>query len=242
MISNIIKTFRDTAISRRIVNVKHENFTENFLRLGLNLIVDKIWFVELPEADVQYAYETIGYAEGKSIALSETKMVIEAILGKADTDENRFSFTQQLNENHLKETIPLLRKREFDCDVILTNLSDVLKFWEFESFEGAYKPTSPFGLEGHYQKIPVYWSNFIAKGRTLLINKDVGDLFVKKDISADILEIKQDEVASVLESVPGLDRKKLEEKVRFLADEVIRFQFNCEEAVVVVESLPNEKV
>lgn len=210
--------------------------------MGLNLIVDKIWFVELSGREVQYAYQNIGLAEGKAIGLSESKMVIESILSEVDIKENELLINRRLDEKDLKEAISLLTKRNFNCDAILTNLNDALEFWQFESFEGAFKPTSPFGLEGHYDKIPVYWSNFVANRKTLLINKDVGDLLVKKDISADILEIREDEDESVLKSVPGLDREKLKEKVRLLADEVIRFRFKCREAIVVIRSLSNERL
>jgi hypothetical protein len=237
VITNIIESFRNAATSRSIVNVKREDLTGDFLRLGFNLIIDKIWFVELEEQGTYYAYEDLGIAEGKEIGLSESRMVIESIMREADIKENRIKRSERLNED-LDKALSLLKDRTYNCDAILININDAMSFWlgNFELFEGK-RSTSSFGLEGYYAKIPLYWSNSVPDKTILLINKNIGDFLVKKEIHADLLEINEEEVENILRSLPNLDREKLREKVRLAAEEVISFRFKNKEAATIVRSI-----
>lgn len=244
VIKSILDTFFRTAISRRIVRTKHEDLTNNFSRLGLNLIVDKIWFVDLPVGETTYAYQNIGYEEGKAIALSETKMVIESILHEGSVAENFVKCPGELDEKDLQLAISLLRGRVGTCDAIVTNVKDVMRFWlkNFRFFLGSNKLTSPFGLEGYFQKIPVYWSNFVPERTTIALNKNVGKLSIKKEITADILEIQENEYDEVLKSIKDLDIQQLKEKVRLIVDEIVSFKFKCKEAVAIVKYEQSEVV
>jgi hypothetical protein len=51
IISSLINEFYKTTVGRKVVNTKHVDSTDGLLRLGLNLIVDKIWFVDYVGGD-----------------------------------------------------------------------------------------------------------------------------------------------------------------------------------------------
>jgi hypothetical protein len=69
----------------------------------------------------------------------------------------------------------------------------------------------------------------------LLINKNIGTLLISKELSADILDIDESEYELVLKNIPSLKRSDLPEKIRFIADELIRFDFENESAIMVVQ-------
>jgi len=58
----------------------------------------------------------------------------------------------------------------------------------------------------------------------------------RKDLSADIRDIADGEVESVLKNVPGLSKDSLKEKVRFVAEEFVCFDFKCKDASLVIQS------
>jgi len=240
VIENVANAFGQTAVSRHIVEVyPAKDEMNNFWRLGLNLIVDKIWFVDLPEGENHYFYGDIGEAEGKEIGLSETKTVINAILGQTDKSGNIVRRLQDLDEENLKKAIGLLREHGYKCESILVNIKDVMSLWlkGFKHFEGIRdRAKNLFGLEGYYADIPIYWSNYMPDGTTLLINKKSGRFLIKKDIRADVLEIKKEEVPDVLKSFPELEPEKLGEKVRLRVDEVIRFDLGPKDAAFALKS------
>ena len=152
----------------------------------------------MPIGDTVYAYESIGRIEGKTIALSETDMIVKTILGEVDIEENRFEL-DSLNEDYLRKGISMLNQRGMNCDVILTNVHEIMPFWWYKQFKGvSSKKDTLFGFEGEYDMIPVYWSNSIPDHTTLLVNRSVGDLLIGKELSADIRDIKEVEVKSVL--------------------------------------------
>lgn len=235
VISNIIKTFYDTAIGRKVVNLRQVNFSNGFSRLGVNLIVDKIWFVDYEES--MYAHENLGLIEGKKIALSETDLILKTILSQADVEENRITLDSEIKEDNIEKAILLLNSRGLKCDSILSNVHEIMSFWYYKKFEGVSRRIdNAFGFEGRYSGIPVYWSNSVPTNTTLLVNLSVGDLLVQKQLSANILEIKEDEVESVLKNIPNLNRDDLKEKVRLIAEEVIRYDFKCKDAITIIKS------
>lgn len=242
IINNILETFNDTATSRRIVKIRHHNLAANFVRIGLNLIVDKIWFVDLPNAETGYAYQNIGLAEGKSIGLGETQFVLESIMKEGDVSENLIEYQGELEEAHLDAAISKLSTRGQNCDLIMTNISDLTFFWlkSFESFEGVDRSKSPFGLEGYFKKIPVYWSNFIPENTTFAMSMDVGELTVKKELDAEISEIREEEYEEIVKVIPGIKREELGEKVRLRADEVVDFEFKRREALTFLKCARKE--
>lgn len=235
IISHLIETFHDAALSRRVVNIRHSTIGEGFLRVGVNLIVDRIWFVDYVEKETYYSYEEIGWEEGRRIAFTETKMVIESILDKIG-QERTISTATEMREEDLERAIAELKKSGFNCDAIITDVRGTLGFWHWGGFLGASnaKPR-PFGYEGTYSRIPVYWSNFVPDKTTLLLNRNIGDLIVKQDIAVEISDIREGEVEDVMRSIPSLDKEKLREKIRIKADEVIKFDLKSLDAARIVK-------
>jgi hypothetical protein len=236
IISILISEFYKTAVGRKVVNTKHVDSTDGLLRLGLNLIVDKIWLVDYV-GDTYYDYETLGSMEGKSIALSETAMIVKRILGETASAQNTLKLDTEITEDSIERAISMLEGRGLPCNAILTNVHEVFSFWWFKKFKGvSSRAESPFGFEGTYNKPQVYWTNSIPDNTTLLLNENIGELLIGKDLSADIREIEENEVESILTRFKNLSRNDVKEKVRLIANETIRFDLKRKDANVIIES------
>jgi hypothetical protein len=236
IISHLVSEFNKTAIGRKAVSLKHVDTTDGLLRLGFNLIVDKIWFVDYV-GETAYAYDTLGYMEGKSIALSETDMIVKKILSETSIEENKLELDSGITEDSVAKGISILSERGLTCNTILTNVHEILSFWWFRKFKGvSSRAESPFGFEGYYGNPQVYWANSIPDNTTLLLNENIGELLIGKDLSADIREIEENEVESILNSIKNLSRNDLKEKVRLIADETIRFDVKRKDASVIIKS------
>lgn len=247
VINEIIKNVKLNSLGRYIVNVilpTNENnqkfalvYDKPFFKLGISLIMDKIWFVDYVEGSTSYSHHGIGYAEGMGIADGETKGIIGQILSECDIEENQIK-ANELKKTYIDEAISKLQSRSIRCNCILTNLTNIFKFWQMEGFKGFIKgEIATRGLEGSYKDIPVYWSNFLPKGVTFIFNKDIlGDLFIKRDISANISEINENEKDNVIKSLPELKNQDLSEKIRLYADEIIRFELRSKDAIVILKT------
>lgn len=236
IISHLVSEFNKTAIGRKAVSLKYVDSTDGLLRLGFSLIVDKIWFVDYV-GETAYAYDTLGYMEGKNIALSETDMIVKKILSETSIEENKLELDSEITEDSVAKGISILSERGLTCNTILTNVHEILSFWWFRKFKGvSSKAESSFGFEGHYDTPQVYWTNSIPDNTTLLLNENIGELLIGKDLSADIREIEENEVESILDDIKNLSRNDLKEKVRLIADETIRFDLKRKDASVIIKS------
>lgn len=244
VIENITNSFFYSAISRRIVNLERvestdKKFNERFGRLGLSHIVDRIWFVDPPSPIIRtyYSYDSLGETEGKEIGLSETKMVVDSILANAATKENIVKRGEELEEEDLNRAIAVMKEREQACESILISIPDVKEFWmkEFKLFK-IYRSSNIFGLEGYYDGIPVYWSNALSEGTTITLNKNVGTLLIKKELTAQLLNIMPTEYGEILKALPQFRREDLKEKIRLTADELILFESRYKNAVIVLQA------
>jgi hypothetical protein len=175
--------------------------------------------------------------EGKNIALSETDMIVKKILGETASAQNTLELDTEITEDAIERGISILEGRGLPCNAILTNVHEVFSFWWFKKFKGvSNRAESPFGFEGHYDNPQVYWTNSIPDNTTLLLNENIGELLIGKDLSADIREIEEDEVESILNDIKNLSRNDLKEKVRLIADETIRFDLKRKDASVIIKS------
>jgi hypothetical protein len=115
-----------------------------------------------------------------------------------------------------------MQNRGFAPNIILTNIEQSFRFWQFKGF-------TPFGLprkglrqpEGYYRGIPVHYSRLLPTGLTLIIDKaKLGSLEVKTDFQISVTDLRDDpERMSVLQRYANLDAN---EKVRVLCYETIK--------------------
>jgi hypothetical protein len=235
VISDLIEEFQNTAIGRKMINLKFIDSTHKLLRLGMNLIIERIWFVDY-KGETSYSVMGLGSMQGKDLALKETELIINEIMGST-TEKNLISSNSSLNEEYLNKGISSLISKGFACTSILTNVHEVMNFWYFKGFEGVTRRLdAPFGFEGTYKGIPVYWTNSMPENRTLILNRNVGELLIGKKMSANVLEIKPEEMDSVIKNIPTLSRDDLEEKVRLVADEFIKFNMQKQNAFWVIKT------
>ena len=74
------------------------------------------------------------------------------------------------------------------------------------------------------------------------MNKKIGSLLIKKDLEVKIKEISKNEYEKVLKSLPQFKREELKEKVRVLADELIRFELNVKKVAVIAHVKEKNKL
>jgi hypothetical protein len=180
--------------------------------------------------------------EGRNLGLSETNMIVRKILDETASARNTIEVDTEITEKSIEMGISILSRRGLPCNVILTNVHDVFSFWQFEKFKGvSNRAESPFGFEGNYENPQVYWTNSVPDNTTVLLNQNIGELLIGKDLSADIREIEEGEVESILNDIKNLNREELREKVRFIADETVRFDLKRKDASVIIKSKESQK-
>lgn len=243
IVEEVSKSFFDTAIGRKIVDVEYTQANNSFRRIGVNIILDKVFVVDIPSSRIQdtyYSHEGLGLRVGREIALSETKMVVDSILSIEFSEDNVIERPKEWRENDLLAAMKRLEERNQRCDSILTSISDQKVFWlsEFKFFKWVGDRTkSTFGLEGHFKDVPVYWSNYVPDGTIMFLNKGVGTLLVKKDISTQILKLQEEEFGKIEKDFTQFRGEELREKVRMVAEELVTFQPKTREAVVISKSI-----
>lgn len=234
--SRLTSEFYKNAVGRKVVNSRPVDSIEGLVRLGFDFIVDKIWFVDYV-GETHYAFETLGFMEGRNLGLSETNMIVGKILNETASAQNTLTLDTEITEESIERGISILDTRGLPCNAILTNVHEVFSFWWFKKFKGvSNRAESPFGFEGNYGNPQVYWINSIPNNTTLLLNENIGELLIGKDLSADIKEIEEGEVESILNDIKNLSRDDLKEKVRWIADESIRFDLKRKDASIIIES------
>jgi|WetSurMetagenome_2_1015567.scaffolds.fasta_scaffold08159_4 hypothetical protein len=236
IINEFLNVFRRTAISRTLVNQQKIDSDENILTLGFNFILDRIWFVDYV-GEEGYAYQNLGGEYGRGLAFSENKMILTTFLEERNVREN-IVLRSFFDEVSIDNAITTLENRGLTCESIVTNVHDVMSFWWYKPFKGLSKsdPKVLHGHEGYYKNIPVFWSNSIPDKTTLFINRNVGDLLIFNDLTADISDIGEKEFEEIIKNIPTLTKDDLYEKVRFSAKERIRFTLKDKNAFVVLES------
>lgn len=221
-------TFLERSSKENLLNV-------DFKVIGINIIMDKIWFVDNPPGDSAYSYHGTGSHFGNSIANGETKGVIDKILEGLSKADNVISYEKELDEKKVDEAIHRLTKCGFTPTIILTNIYDSSLFWDMQKFKG----NVVFGKgtrhsSGKYLDLKVFSSNFVPKGVTIIYDKDkLGELLIKKDITCDLTE-KFDYIKTIEDL--NLTEDVLPEKVNFTAQVTVGFTLFDYNAGILLKS------
>jgi len=239
-ISNIVKIVKNSRARSffSVREIREEEKSEEFLKLGLSLIMDRIW---VTDTDSIHPNER-GYDEGSSIEEGEIKLVFDSIFNSMSED-NTLTKNDELKESHIIEALSKLEENSSGCELIFTNIHDVFSFWYMTNFKGVPKTGSERRLEGYYKNIPVYWNRLLPKGITLLINKNVGELVIKRDIdkNASIKDIEDSEKEGIVKNLPQLKDVDIKEKVRLYIDELLKFKILNNKAVILLKTKSEEK-
>lgn len=262
VMENIRKGFEKNRIGRELVKVKEikseeiKNYTDKeFFKVGLSSIIDKIWFVDESGGETYYSYQGLGYDYGVSVAEGETKGIINRIIGGVKP-ENKFKVIGEKIKieditKGIKKLFSYSNIDRFEGNVILTNIYDEFDFWYMDGFEPfkdekdkEFSFFNPYGfIKVHGIKIPVFYSRLVPKGVTLLLNKKkIGTLLVKKLFDKELQvsikaadELLEEQKDKITKDIPSLTKDELNEKVEIIVYEVIRFELENSDAVVMFE-------
>ena len=248
---NIRVVFGKNLLGRELVKIKvlkseeiKDYSDKEFFKIGLSSITDKIWFVDKPGGEVAYSYDSIGYEYGASVAEGETKGIIERVIDKVENVKSE-NIIQIKEEKLIKEKfIEAFEKlhqsgNRIEGNIILTNIYDEHGFWYMDGFKGERRDFSIGSLELCGRKISVFYSRLVPKGITLLFDKDkIGTLLVKKPLQISIEDagkLSEEIKEKIIRDIPSLTKEELYEKVEIMVYEIIRFEIENPDAVVMLK-------
>lgn len=199
--------------------VKYSNylislFEEDFVTIGHSSLIPRNFFSNF-EGTTYYDYAGIGSNYGKSIAFGETKYILNIIENKIDEDDKK-----QCEKTRITSLIAVLFNTYPDVRFgILANPTIISEFMTEKEFELRYSDT----IWGLFNERPLYWNPEISKNIVYLVDRDLGKLYVKEDISMEVQEIKPSEYEKVLKDVPSFTISDLEKVIRIKTSEQIYF-------------------
>jgi hypothetical protein len=223
------ETFKWNCNARLILNKTPPASEGGFHKIGINHIVDRIWFVEGPFEGYDTAYGTptnIAADYGIAIAEGESMSVLEDLftLARANT-EYVTEFTNDAEENEIHQLLVKLQTDDINPTAIIASLDQSTRFWFFKSFVASHE--SRKGLvspEGTFHGVQVFHSRLLPDGSVLFVDRNaLGTLEVKSDFDIWVSDIQDEgERESIRKALPDLADADFDEKVRILCHEVIK--------------------
>lgn len=211
-------------IARDILKVMPGQVADDFRRIGISHIVGRIWFVE-STFNGQYFARPSGAEYGNAIAEGETKIVLERLVQNI-ADGNVLEVPGDPTERETEQLLSEMRTKGFDPSLILTNLDQSFRFWEFRGFAPGGPRKGLRSPEGYFNGIPVYHSRLLPNGLTLTLDREeLGHLEVSSDFAITVTgvqDLPDREKNLVQKALQDLSEDDLKEKVRILCYEVIR--------------------
>jgi hypothetical protein len=225
------RAFEHTSIGRAILPPSKPLSAEGFELIQAKLIVDRVFFVE-GLIDGKYYVAPSGYEYGASVAEGELYTILNMLL-RASVESGRLEkqvieISDTLGESDVTRAIDTMRTWGFQPSIILTNIYQNHKFWEFRRFSPYYSPdyltrTRPAYSEGTYDGIPVHYSRLLPNGLTLLGDKTkLGLLEIESDFEVSVTDIPPADRESIRKRFPKLSDEDLAEKVRILSGEMLK--------------------
>jgi hypothetical protein len=222
------ETFKWNCNARLILNKVAPRTEGGFHKIGINHIVDRIWFVDGPFEGSDMAYGTPSGADyGMTIAERESREVLEDVFALLRTNTARYvtEVTKDLEENEIHQFLDGLQTIQINPTAIVASIDQSTRFWFFKSFLASREPRK--GLvspEGSFHGVPVFYSRLLPDGSILCVDRNaLGTLEVKSDFGIWVSDINDpQDRASVRKALPGLADADLNEKVRILCHEVVK--------------------
>ncbi len=229
--------FASRAVGRKVLRViPPENDStqapeDDFRKIGINEIEDRVWFVDLPPGSGAYSTHGIGAGYGQGMAEAENRAVIGKLI-EAFSSIPGLSYKETLSPEALDAGVKMLANNGLKPTVVLTNVDDFLNLGHFPGF---VKPTATVPLlrtKSGYE-IPVLESTEIPDDTAFLIDSGaVGALVLKQDVTVAISEIAEEETPEILRAIPDLKAEQLKERVRVRVEEVFRVDIDEPRAIL----------
>jgi hypothetical protein len=198
-----------------------------FGKIGINNIVDRIWFVDGPFEGSDMGYGTPSGADfGIAVAEGESRRVLEELfeLARANAAQYVTYVADELEENAIHQLFDKLRGNGIDPTALVASLDQSTRFWFFKSFIGTHETRR--GLispEGNFHGVPIFHSRLLPDGVILFVDRmGLGTLEVKADFDIWVSDIREEERESIRKALPELESADLDEKVRILRHDIIK--------------------
>lgn len=209
---DVMRNIFETLCPPRFPRGVHKN---DFIRIGYNHIILRNFFTDVTDT-TYYDNARLGSNYGKGIALGETKYVLNIIENKIDEDDYKQCEKSRITSliAALFNTYPSVRFG------ILANPTIISDFMNEEEFRMRHKDT----MWGLFNDRPLYWNPEISKNLVYLVDRDLGILYVKQNITMEVQEIHSSEYDSILKDIDTLSIADLPNMVRIKAYELIYFK------------------
>jgi len=225
-------TFERSCTARLILNKVDPKSEGDFRKIGINHIVDRIWFVDGVFGNSVFATPS-GAQYGIAVAESESRLVLEKLLTVA-RDKTKECVTEVTGDPMEAEVHQLLDKLEsggLRPTGILASLDQSTRFWDFKLFAPSHEVRR--GLmspEGTFRGVPVFHSRLLPAGVIVSIDREEsGTLEVRTDFNIRVSEIHdQQDRESIRKALPNLADADLDEKVRVLCYEIVKATLEIE--------------
>ena len=187
----------------------------DFVRIGYNHIILRDFFTDVKGA-TYYDNKGIGANYGKGIASGETKYILNILENKIDEEDYK-----QCEKSDVTSLIAALFYTYPDVRFgILANPTIISDFMNEEEILRKYTDT----MWGLFNDRPLYWNPEISKNWVYLVDRDLGRLYVKQNITMEVQEIHSSEYDSILKDIDTLSIADLPNMVRVKANELIYFK------------------
>ena len=205
---------------------------KDFVRVGYSHIIHRNFFADV-SGTTYYDNKRLGANYGKGIAFGETKYVLNVLENKIDKEDEK-----QCEKSDVTSKIAALFNSYPDVRFgILANPTIIRDFMNEEEFRMKYSDT----LWGLFNDRPLYWNPEISKNIVYLVDRDLGTLYVKENITMEVHEIHPSEYDGVLKDIDTLSITDLPNMVRIKAYELIYFKERDEHRNGVIKITIPEK-
>lgn len=188
---------------------------KDFIKIGYSHIIPRNFFTKFT-GTTYYDNKGIGSNYGKGLAFGETKYILNILEKKIDKKDYHRRTKSRVSDlmSALFNSYPDVRF------AILANPGIISYLMNEKEFSRKYSDTR-FGT---FNDRPLFWNPEISKSVVYLVDRDLGTLYVKKDVTMEVQEIKSSEYETILKNVDDLSRLDLPNMVRVKSYELIFFK------------------
>jgi hypothetical protein len=217
-------------------------FTErDFITIGYNSIIDRIWFVDYGSGSNFYDFRGIGTDFAEGIIEGETNYLSQFVI---NTSKNVSTFSDMIKPIDIVDSLRRLNPVESNAVTILTNIRDHVKLWHYPELQLKGKLTVPRTLSHLDDDIEINFLRSLPEGVSIIIDSEhFGNVNIKKNIrdTVGISDIDNSEYDKILQDIPELKGKDLAEKVRVRAFETIKIDVSNPDAAVILKDMKNKE-
>ncbi len=232
-----MKTYSVIRLVLRVVTLTEEpnraTTGDEFHKIGVSNITDKIWFVDGSFGEHYFAVGGIGTSYALGIAKTETEYLMGAISSLSKEPQNEIHYDEILSPESIYQAADTLIQRGFDPNMIFTNVKDHVELWRYPEYGGHGRKTH-IAMPGHAPLI-VDFAPEVPEGTSYVLDAGrFGTLVLKRDLDASVSEIADAEKPKLLAELPELGGQPLDEKVHLQVEEVLRIDIDEPRAAVVL--------